>query len=163
MLNCTTLTASPVSSERVLTIKYGNKEMPIQEYLDLCFDNYRQRYNPEFNPNIRIKDVTVYGKPDPRVVELLIWEREDECIRKTKVKAICDKEDVFDLEKGIYIAIIKYLYGNTLTPTGIEEFADKLKLYTFWNKKVQKAIKLYNDKLKTKEKEQQTKSKKNKR
>lgn len=68
------------------------------------------------------------------------------------IKTVCLDEDTFDFEFSFYLAYAKYLYGNILTPHGIEkkarEFMDNKKMI----KLVKKGMKVYRDQVKEEEK-----------
>ena len=147
--------AAPSTSIKMTEGQYCNLFSDINKGLDSVeITDYKSK--------MTIKDINVYGKPDPKVVEVEFENGYDK--KTTKIKAVCDKDDVFDLEFGVYIAMAKYLYGKALTTKGIEFKAFELSLYTENEKKVRKAIKEYHKKIKAledekKELEEQKKAK----
>lgn len=73
-----------------------------------------------------------------RVVEVIfdgdLWK---------KVKTVCDKNDIFSLERALYIAYAKRRYNDTHTSEGIEKKADEFKYEKFYVSKVKNALKVY--------------------
>ena len=71
-----------------------------------------------------------------RVVEVIfdgdLWK---------KVKTVCDKNDIFSLERALYIAYAKRLYNDTHTSEGIEKKADEFKYEKYYVSKVKNALK----------------------
>lgn len=61
----------------------------------------------------------------------------------TKVKTVCDKNDIFSLERALYIAYAKQRYNGTYTSEGIEKKADEFKYEKFYVSKVKNALKVY--------------------
>lgn len=56
-------------------------------------------------------------------------------------KVVCDKNDTFDLRRGLFIAIAKHLYKHTHTLEGIEHKATELSYEKTYVKIVESAIK----------------------
>ena len=61
----------------------------------------------------------------------------------TKVKTVCDKNDIFYLERALYIAYAKRLYNGKYTSEGIEKKADEFKYEKYYVSKVKNALKVY--------------------
>lgn len=61
----------------------------------------------------------------------------------TKVKTVCDKNDIFSLERALYIAYAKRLYNGKYTSEGIEKKADEFKYEKYYVSKVKNALKVY--------------------
>ena len=61
----------------------------------------------------------------------------------TKVKTVCDKNDIFSLERALYIAYAKYRYNDMYTSEGIEKIADEFKYEKIYVSKVKNALKVY--------------------
>lgn len=61
----------------------------------------------------------------------------------TKVKTVCDKNDIFSLERALYIAYAKQRHNGTYTSEGIEKKADEFKYEKFYVSKVKNALKVY--------------------
>lgn len=61
----------------------------------------------------------------------------------TKVKTVCDKNDIFSLERALYIAYAKYRYNDMYTSEGIEKRADEFKYEKIYVSKVKNALKVY--------------------
>lgn len=59
-----------------------------------------------------------------------------------KYEMVCDPRDEFSMEKVLYLAIAKEMYGHTLTPEGIEKKAEELKYEKVYVKKVEQAMKM---------------------
>lgn len=59
-----------------------------------------------------------------------------------KYEMVCDPRDEFSMEKVLYLAIAKEMYGHTLTPEGIEKKAEELKYEKVYVKKVEQAMKI---------------------
>lgn len=59
-----------------------------------------------------------------------------------KYEMVCDPRDEFSMEKVLYLAIAKEMYGHTLTPEGIEKKAEELKYEKVYVKKVGQAMKM---------------------
>lgn len=148
----TTSTICISFNENNLVIETNDGKKSLDEY---CHDKYIEFMNDQ--KEFCIKDINVYGSPEPRVVEVEFYHKH----KPIKVKAICDKEDKFDLARGIYICIAKLLYKDSMTLEGIIKKADELSLYKHNEKIVNNAIKDYKKKIKTieeaKEKEKQKK------
>ena len=85
-----------------------------------------------------IEKIDVYNN---KVVKVTFEDRQSDLL--IEVKAICDDDDIFDLEKGVYICIAKLLYSGILTTRGIESAANDIALYKKNVKYVNKAIKQY--------------------
>ena len=92
----------------VIQTKEGTKNL--KEYFKEQLIKY-EKIN-KYISDVIITDINVYGSPEPKVVEVTFKYGEN----TQKIKAICDKDDVFNLEYGIYIAIAKYIWGKHLTP-----------------------------------------------
>lgn len=139
-------------NENNLAIETNDGNKSLDEY---CHDKFTEFMNDQ--KEFCITDINVYGSPEPRVVEVNFYFNH----KPKKVKAICDKEDKFDLARGIYICIAKLLYKDSMTLEGIIKKADELSLYKHNEKIVNNAIKDYKRKIKiieeAKEKEKQKK------
>lgn len=61
----------------------------------------------------------------------------------TKVKTVCDKNDIFYLERALYIAYAKRLYNGKYTSEGIEKKADEFKYEKYYVSKINNALKVY--------------------
>lgn len=60
-----------------------------------------------------------------------------------KVKTVCNKDDVFSLERAIYIAMAKKRFGHIYTSDGIEKKADELTYEKDYVYRVKNALKVY--------------------
>ena len=60
-----------------------------------------------------------------------------------KVKTVCNKDDVFSLERAIYIAMAKKRFGYIYTSDGIEKKADEFKYEKLYVSRVKNALKVY--------------------
>lgn len=69
----------------------------------------------------------------------------------TIIKTICKDGDIFHFEFSFYLAYAKYFWHDFLTPIGIERKAFELMEIKFFNKLVDKGIKLYYKQEKEKE------------
>lgn len=70
-----------------------------------------------------------------------------------QVKVVCSSEDTFDLRKGVFIALAKYITLNdSMTPEGYEFLAKCMTYYKDWSKLVDKAIRQYKKSCKEAEK-----------
>ena len=70
-----------------------------------------------------------------------------------QVKAVCSSEDTFDLRKGVFIALAKYIApDDSMTPEGYEFLAKCTTYYKDWSKLVDKAIRQYKKSCKEAEK-----------
>lgn len=70
-----------------------------------------------------------------------------------QVKAVCSSEDTFDLRKGVFIALAKYVASDdSMTPEGYEFLAKCMTYYKDWSKLVDKAIRQYKKSCKESEK-----------
>lgn len=56
-------------------------------------------------------------------------------------KAVTREDDMFDMEKGVFIALAKYMFPGLYTPDGYEEIAKQLSFRKDYNKYVKAAIK----------------------
>lgn len=115
-----------------------NKSVSI-DYNKMIFDDY---FKICTEPD-RIKSVNVIV-PE-KVMEVHFYDGQ-------KVKVVCDKEDTFDLERGLYIAIAKKLYKETHTEYGIEQEAYHLTFFKLYEKYVKEGVKLYHKDLEEKQK-----------
>ena len=77
---------------------------------------------------------------------------------KTKIKTICLEEDTFDFRFAFFIAYAKKDYAKKYFPAGIFKMAEDLSYQKEYNKKVDKAIKMYEKELKEKQKEEEAKA-----
>lgn len=75
-----------------------------------------------------------------RVVEVTF---NDDLWTKAKVKTVCDKNDIFSLERALYIAYAKRRYNDMYTPEGIEKKADEFKYAKSYVSRVKNALKVY--------------------
>lgn len=75
----------------------------------------------------------------------------------TTIKTICSEEDTFDFRFAFFIAFAKKEYGKKYTSEGIFKKAEELSYLKEYNKKVDKAIKMYQKELKAKEEEEKKK------
>jgi len=108
--------------------------------LKTIMDMIKEKAKPE-----NIFDFFSIGKIDvynDKVVKVTFIDRRQSDLL-IEVKAICDDNDIFDLEKGVYICIAKLLYNGILTTQGIESAAYDIALYKNNVKHVNKAIKKY--------------------
>ena len=107
--------------------------------LKTIMDMIKEKAKPE---NIfdffSIEKIDVYND---KVVKVTFVDRQSDLL--IEVKAICDDNDIFDLEKGVYICIAKLLFNGILTTQGIESAAYDIALYKNNVKHVNKAIKQY--------------------
>lgn len=107
--------------------------------LKTIMDMIKEKAKPE---NIfdffSIEKIDVYND---KVVKVTFVDRQSDLL--IEVKAICDDNDIFDLEKGVYVCIAKLLYNGILTTQGIESAAYDIALYKKNVKYVNKAIKQY--------------------
>lgn len=89
-----------------------------------------------------------------RVVEVTF---NDDLWTKAKVKTVCDKNDIFSLERALYIAYAKRRYNDMYTPEGIEKKADEFKYAKSYVSRVKNALKVYEcqQKLATLDKEEE--------
>ena len=70
-----------------------------------------------------------------------------------QVKAVCSSEDTYDLRKGVFIALAKYIApDDSMTPEGYEFLAKCMTYYKDWSKLVDKAIRQYEKSCKEAEK-----------
>lgn len=69
-----------------------------------------------------------------RVVKVTYYRKE--------YKMVCDPRDTFSMEKVLYLALAKHVYGWEYTSEGIEQIADELKYKRDYVKKVEQAMKL---------------------
>lgn len=70
-----------------------------------------------------------------------------------QVKAVCSSEDTFDLRKGVFIGLAKYIApDDSMTPEGYEFLAKCMTYYKDWSKLVDKAIRQYEKSCKEAEK-----------
>ena len=70
-----------------------------------------------------------------------------------QVKAVCSSEDTFDLRKGVFIDLAKYIApDDSMTPEGYEFLAKCMTYYKDWAKLVDKAIRQYEKSCKEAEK-----------
>lgn len=80
---------------------------------------------------------------------------------KKSEKLVCDKEDIFDLRNGLFIALAKHLYKNTYTLEGIELKAKEFSYTKKYIKMIDKVIRNHNKKIEeekiVKEKEKEEK------
>lgn len=68
------------------------------------------------------------------------------------IKTVCLDEDTFDFEFSFYLAYAKYMYGDILTPHGIEKKAREFMDNKNMIKLVKKGMKVYRDQVKEEEK-----------
>ena len=74
-------------------------------------------------------------------------------VEEKQVKVVCSSEDTFDLRKGVFIALAKYITLNdSMTPEGYEFLAKCMTYYKDWSKLVDKAIRQYKKSCKEAEK-----------
>lgn len=70
-----------------------------------------------------------------------------------QVKAVCSFEDTFDLRKGVFISLAKYISSDgNMTSEGYEFLAKCMTYYKDWSKLVDKAIRQYEKSCKEAEK-----------
>lgn len=69
-----------------------------------------------------------------RVVKVTYYRKE--------YKMVCDPRDTFSMEKVLYLALAKHVYGWEYTSEGIEQIADELKYKRDYVKKVEQAMKM---------------------
>lgn len=67
------------------------------------------------------------------------------------IKTVCLDEDTFDFEFSFYLAYAKYMYGDILTPHGIEKKAKEFMDNKDMIKLVKKGMKVYRDQVKEEE------------
>lgn len=93
----------------------------------------------------KIKDFDII---DNRVMKVLFYDG------KT-VKVVCHEDDVFDIRRGLFLAMAKHQLKDTHTVEGIEHEATQFSYLKGYNRIVDDAIKAYNKKLKAIEKQKQ--------
>lgn len=93
----------------------------------------------------KIKDFDII---DNRVMKVLFYDG------KT-VKVVCHEDDVFDVRRGLFLAMAKHQLKDTHTIEGIEHEATQFSYLKGYNRIVDDAIKAYNKKLKAIEKQKQ--------
>ena len=72
-------------------------------------------------------------------------------VKEKVIKTICLDEDIFDFEFSFYLAYAKYLYGDILTPHGIEKKAREFMDNKNMIKLIKKGMKVYRDQVKEEE------------
>jgi len=82
------------------------------------------------------------------VISFLIFKDEAE---EKVIKTVCLDEDTFDFEFSFYLAYAKYMYGDILTPHGIEKKAREFMDNKDMIKLVKKGMKVYRDQVKEEE------------
>lgn len=119
-------------------MQYENIRFPERSYTSLPYIKKVEILKP--NKVIRF---TFYP-----VLSLLssIYEKNEKVI-----KTICLDEDTFDFEFSFYLAYAKYMYGNILTPHGIEKKAREFMDNKDMIKLVKKGMKVYRDQVKEEE------------
>lgn len=129
-----TITCTPSN----LTIKWDNAKT------NTIYLGEKDLFNADEDKPIKITEVKVFPDFDnPRAVQCYINDS------KKFYKAVCDKEDVFDLKRGLMICIAKYLdEDKKLTPEGIEHKADELAYEKKYVDAIDKGIKEMNERLK---------------
>jgi hypothetical protein len=70
-----------------------------------------------------------------------------------KYRMTLQEPDVFDLSRGCYIALAKYMFGKGFTPEGIEYMASMLAMQKYYVSEVNKAVKKYYKKIEAEEKQ----------
>lgn len=118
--------------------QYKNINFPEKSYTALPFIKKVEILKP--NKVIRF---TFYP-----VVSFLMFA--DEAKEKV-IKTVCLNEDTFDFEFSFYLAYTKYMYGDILTPHGIEKKARELMDNKDMIKLVKKGMKVYRDQVKEEE------------
>lgn len=99
----------------------------------------RERIEEKMNEYINKSSVCSVNIIVPnRVVEV---EFNDYYIEK--VKTVCNKDDVFSIERAIYIAMAKKRFGHIYTSDGIEKKADELAYEKDYVYRVKNALKVY--------------------
>ena len=93
----------------------------------------------------KIKDFDIIGD---KVMKVLFYDG------KT-VKVVCHEDDVFDIRRGLFLAMAKHQLKDTHTIEGIEHEATQFSYLKGYNKIVDDAIKAHDKKLKEIEKQKQ--------
>lgn len=83
------------------------------------------------------------------IISFLIFKDE---VKERVIKTVCLDEDTFDFEFSFYLAYAKYMYGDILTPHGIEKKAREFMDNKNMIKLVKKGMKVYRDQVKEEEK-----------
>ena len=148
-------------SKNIYTSSHYRASQPVyNSYLAECYNDSLYHYeNIHFSEDSHaalpyIKKVEIL-KPNKvirftfyPVLSLLIFADE---AKERVIKTVCLDEDTFDFEFSFYLAYAKYMYGNILTPHGIEkkarEFMDNKKMI----KLVKKGMKVYRNQVKEEE------------
>lgn len=82
------------------------------------------------------------------VVSFLVFANE---AKEKVIKTVCLDEDTFDFEFSFYLAYAKYMYGDILTPHGIEKKAREFMDNKDMIKLVKKGMKVYRNQVKEEE------------
>lgn len=82
------------------------------------------------------------------IISFLIFKDE---AKERVIKTVCLDEDTFDFEFSFYLAYAKYMYGDILTPHGIEKKAREFMDNKDMIKLVKKGMKVYRDQVKEEE------------
>ena len=129
-------------------------------YLAECFTDSLYHYE-----NIRFPERSYTALPYIKKVEILKPNKvirftfypkvsflmfADEAKEKV-IKTVCLDEDTFDFEFSFYLAYAKYMYGDILTPHGIEKKAREFMDSKDMIKLVKKGMKVYRDQVKEEE------------
>lgn len=128
-------------------------------YLAECFTDSLYHYE-----NIRFPERSYTALPYIKKVEILKPNKvirftfypisflvfKDE-VKEEVIKTICLDEDTFDFEFSFYLAYAKYMYGDILTPYGIEKKAREFMDNKYMIKLVKKGMKVYRDQVKEEE------------
>lgn len=93
----------------------------------------------------KIKDFDIIGD---KVMKVLFYDG------KT-VKVVCHEDDVFDIKRGLFLAMAKHQLKDTHTIEGIEHEATQFSYLKGYNKIVDDAIKAHDKKLKELKKQKQ--------
>ena len=121
-------------------------------YDELINVNFKEQEKGEdeimLNPNMAIPTIDHFEVYNSVAMKVYFKDYKD---KNDYVKVTVQKDkngvpyDDFDMERGLYLAIVKKLFKGQLTGAGIEEYAKQLQFLVSANKEVKRAIKVYNE------------------
>lgn len=140
-----TLSSSVSSACEAKAIDYCSAEAIQSEYN--YYYNYYTNYFKHLDDRISIIEESIFVnecnsktekekemRKDFRIVDYRTYENrvvivtfEDNLNNKTEIKSVCNKDDKFDLERGIEVCVFKYLHGEDTYKQIIKEANRQIK------------------------------------
>lgn len=131
--------------EKLFVTSNKEKTPPVVNKIAQDVDRVTTEIRNKYVNWYKIKEFKIINN---KVIEVLFYDDK-------KVKVVCHEDDVFDLRRGLFLAMAKHQLKETHTMEGIEHEATQFSYLKGYNRIVDDAIKEHNKKAKEEAKQKQ--------